>query len=80
MSATEQIANIKPCVLLYKSPLQTLQMLEEAYGKVAVKKMQVHEWHKRSCIDCISAHEDLFCGQPSTLIEEENIKCVHNAV
>jgi hypothetical protein len=37
MLATE-CANIKSS--------KTLQMLHEAYGKVAVKKMQVHELHK----------------------------------
>jgi hypothetical protein len=41
-SATEECANIKLYVLQYKDPSETLQMLEEAYGKVAVKKMQVY--------------------------------------
>jgi hypothetical protein len=30
--------NIKLCVLLHESPSETLQLLEEAYGKVAMKK------------------------------------------
>jgi hypothetical protein len=38
MSVTEQCANIKFSVLLYKSPPQTLCMLEEGYSKAAMKK------------------------------------------
>jgi hypothetical protein len=45
MPATEQYTKIKCCVLLLKSPSETLQMLEEVYGKT-VKKMQAYEWHK----------------------------------
>jgi hypothetical protein len=40
MSAIEQCANIKFCVL------KTLQMPEEAYGKMVMKKTQVCKWHK----------------------------------
>jgi hypothetical protein len=54
MSGTEQTANIKLCVFLHKSPSDILQMLEEANGKVAMKKMQVYEWHKCFCVDCVS--------------------------
>jgi hypothetical protein len=42
MLATEQYANIKCRVLLHISPSDTLQMLEEAYGKASMKKMQLH--------------------------------------
>jgi hypothetical protein len=41
MVVAEQSVNIKFCVLLQKWPSETLQMLEEAYGIVEVKKMQV---------------------------------------
>jgi hypothetical protein len=43
MSATEQQANIKCHVLPHKSPSETLQILEEAYGKAAMKETQVFE-------------------------------------
>jgi hypothetical protein len=32
---------------MYKSRSETLQMLEEVYGKAAMKKTHVYEWHKR---------------------------------
>jgi hypothetical protein len=47
--STEQCANIKFCVLLFKSPSETLQTLEEMYGKVAMKKTLVYERHKCFC-------------------------------
>ncbi|GBN31099.1 hypothetical protein AVEN_48528-1 [Araneus ventricosus] len=46
MSSLEQRANIKFCVLLAKSPSETLEMLKKAYRKDAMKKTAVYEWHK----------------------------------
>jgi hypothetical protein len=40
ISATEQRGNIKCCVLQQKSPSEKFQMLEEAYGKLAMKNTQ----------------------------------------
>jgi hypothetical protein len=42
-----KLANIKLCALLHKSLLETLLILEKAYGKAAVKETQVYKWHKR---------------------------------
>ncbi|GBO37790.1 hypothetical protein AVEN_160081-1 [Araneus ventricosus] len=47
MSSLEQKANIKFCVLLEKSPSETLEMLKKAYGNGAMKK-------KRLCTSGIS--------------------------
>jgi hypothetical protein len=38
MTATEQCVNITFCFLLYKSSLELLRMLVEAYAKAAMKK------------------------------------------
>ncbi|GBM14083.1 hypothetical protein AVEN_209970-1 [Araneus ventricosus] len=46
MSSLEQRANIKFCVLLEKSPSETLEMLKKAYGNDATRKTAVNEWHK----------------------------------
>jgi hypothetical protein len=43
----EQRINIKFCAKLGKSMSETLQMLTEAYGADAMKKLSVFEWHKR---------------------------------
>ncbi|GBL69335.1 hypothetical protein AVEN_219743-1 [Araneus ventricosus] len=47
MSSLEQRANIKFCVLLDKSPSETLLMLKKAYGNDAMKETTVYEWHNR---------------------------------
>jgi hypothetical protein len=38
MSVVEQQMNIKFCVLLQKSPVETLTMLQQEYGDRAVRK------------------------------------------
>jgi hypothetical protein len=58
MSATEQRANIKCCVLLHKSPSETLRMLEEAYGQAATEKTQVCTWDKNFHDGRASVNED----------------------
>jgi hypothetical protein len=42
----EQWINIKFCVLIDKSASETLALLTMAYGKYAVKKSSVFEWHR----------------------------------
>jgi hypothetical protein len=42
----EQCINIKLCAKLGKSMSETLQMLTEAYGADAMKRLSVFEWHK----------------------------------
>jgi hypothetical protein len=54
MSAIEQSASVKFCVLLYKSSLETLWMIEEAFGRAAVKKTglrvaQTFSWWPCEC-------------------------------
>jgi hypothetical protein len=62
MSATEQRANIKCCVLQNESPSETLRMLAEAYGKAAMKKTQVYEYHKRFHDGRANVIDDPLCG------------------
>jgi hypothetical protein len=51
MSATEQHANIKCCVLLYKSPSEKLQMLEEAINNNAGLQVALtsSRWAQNKC-------------------------------
>jgi histone-lysine N-methyltransferase SETMAR len=80
MSVTEQRTNIKFCVLLNKSPSETLRMLEKAYGKAAMKKTQVYRWHKRFRDGRASVNDDPRSGRPSTTTNDDNIERVRNAV
>jgi hypothetical protein len=41
MEAIEQSENIQFCILLHKSPSETLRMLEEAYGNEEKTALQV---------------------------------------
>lgn len=80
MEFCEQRANIKFCVLLQKSPGETLQMLIQAYGDVAMKKSQVYEWHKRFREGRVSIEDDPRSGRPSTAVTDENIERVRQVV
>jgi hypothetical protein len=43
----EQRANITFCVKICKSTSATLALLTAVYGKYAMKKSSVFEWHRR---------------------------------
>jgi hypothetical protein len=73
MWATEQWANIELCVLLHKSPSETLQKLQEACGKGAINKTQIYELHKRSRDGRVSANDNSRCGLPSTSTDDANM-------
>jgi hypothetical protein len=57
MLVTEQCSNIEFCVLLHRSPSETLQMLGEAYGK----KTWVYEWRKCSSDGHVSVSGEPHC-------------------
>jgi hypothetical protein len=66
--------------VFHKSPSETLQIPEEAYAKVAMKKIQVYEWHKRFH-DGSASDDGIPCrGRPSLSKNDENIERVSNIV
>jgi ribosomal protein S25 len=80
MSLVEQRTNVKFCVLLEKSPSETVSFLNKAYGDTAMKKSQVFEWHKRFREGRVSVDDDKRSGRPPTAINNENIERVRNIV
>ena len=44
--STEQCTNYMFSVLLHKTTIKTLTLLEEAYGEEAIKKIQLYALHK----------------------------------
>jgi hypothetical protein len=70
----------KILVSLHKSPSETLRVLEEAYGKAAMKKAQVYGWHKRLRDGRASDNVDPRCGQLSESTNDANVERVHNYV
>lgn len=79
-NVNEQRTNIKFCVLLKKSPAETLQMLTEAYGAEALKKSQVYEWHKRFREGRVNTADEPRSGRPSTATNDEKIEQVRQVV
>lgn len=78
--STEQRTNIKFCVLLHKTPAETLRLLEEAYGEAAMKKTQVYAWHKRFSGGRDSIKDDVRSGRPTTATNEAIAQRVRNVV
>ncbi|GBN59300.1 Putative uncharacterized protein FLJ37770 [Araneus ventricosus] len=74
MSSLEQRANIKFCVLLEKSPSETLEMLKKAYGNDAMKKTAVYKWHKRFHKGRTNIKDDHGTGHPSSSNADENVE------
>ncbi|KAJ4438653.1 hypothetical protein ANN_14600 [Periplaneta americana] len=72
----EQRTNIKFCVLLHKTPAETLRLLEEAYGEAA----QVYAWHKRFSGGRDSIKDDVRSGRPTTATNEAIAQRVRNVV
>ncbi|XP_054709237.1 protein GVQW3-like [Uloborus diversus] len=80
MSLLEQRGNIKFCVLLEKSPSETLEMLRKAYGNSAMKKSAVYEWHKRFLGGRTTIEDNVRTGRPSTSTTDDNIERVRKLV
>lgn len=80
MAAMEQRSNIKFCVLLKKTPTETLRMLREAYGENAVKKTHVYKWHKRFMHGRISIQDDPREGRPAKSRSNENIAVIRDII
>jgi hypothetical protein len=73
MSDIERCAYIKLCTLLHRSPPETLRMLEESYGKAALKKTQVYEWRKHFRDGHARVNDDPRCGLSATSTNDENM-------
>jgi hypothetical protein len=80
MAAVEQRSNVKFCILLKKTPKETLEMLREAYGEGAMKKTHVYKWHKRFSDGRTSIQDDPREGRPVKSRSEENIAVVRDII
>jgi hypothetical protein len=68
----EQRINIKFCAKSGKSTSETLQMLTEAYGADAMKKLSAFEWHKRFKEGREEMKDDERTGRPKAHRTDEN--------
>ena len=69
----EQRMNIKFCVKIGNSASETLALLTVAYGKYAMKKSSVFEWHRRFKEGREDVQDDPRSGQPNTQRTDENV-------
>ncbi|GBN75500.1 Putative uncharacterized protein FLJ37770 [Araneus ventricosus] len=79
-SSLEQRANIKFCVLLKKSPAETLEMLKKAYGNDAMGKTAVYEWYKSFHEGRTNIEDDHRTGRRSSSTADENVERVRKIV
>ena len=76
----EQRINIKFCVKLGKTKIETLKMLRDVYGDSSMSRTRVFEWHKRFVEGREDVKDDLKSGRPCTSTTDINIKKVQQLV
>ena len=77
---TEQQTNLKFLVLLGKTPLEALCMLEQVYKEQTLSHSTVSLWHKRFKERCKDVEDDPRCGRPSSSRNETNVELVKKIV
>jgi transposase len=80
MSQFEQRANIKFMFKLEKTPKETLQALEFAYGDTASKKSAVYEWYHRFKNGQDTLEDEPCSGRPSTSRDDKNVSKVKTLI
>jgi transposase len=76
----EQRVNIKFCVKLGKTPTETYEILQTAYGDEAVSRNSVFEWFKRFKDGREDLQDDPRSGRPSTSRNADTIANVREMV
>jgi len=76
----KQRVNIKFCVKLGKTVIETLQLLCDAYGDEALSWAQVFGWHKRVFLHRVSVEDDTISGQPSSSQNEDNVVRIRDMI
>ena len=69
----EQQINLKFLLKLTKNPIECFELLKEVYGKDAMSRSRVFEWHKHFKSGCEEVEDDPRSGRPSTATTDENI-------
>jgi hypothetical protein len=75
----EQRANIKFCVKLGKSGVETFQMIRRAYRNEAMSRARCFEWYARFKIGRTSLEDDESSGRTSTSSTPENVETFRRA-
>jgi hypothetical protein len=67
-------------VKLGKSDTETLEMLHEAFGKYALSRTAVFEWHSRFKAGRVSVEDDEISGRPGTSKTTENVEKIRELI
>ena len=76
----DQRTNLKFLVKLKKTSMESLKMLQEAYGDQAMSCARVFEWHQRFRQGEEDVEDKPRSGRPSSSKTDENMKAVRQAV
>ena len=76
----EQRINIKFCVKLGKTVIETLKMLRDIYGNSSMSRTRVFEWHKRFVEGKEDVEFDPKSGRPCTSTTDTNLEKVRQLV
>ena len=76
----EQQACIKFCVKLERCSVETVQMIQKAFGGEAMSAAQMKVWHKCFKGGWGSVESDPCSGRPATNSTAENVECVRAAI
>lgn len=77
---TELRANIKFCVKLKKTAVETFSLLRQAYGNDAICKATCYEWYTRFKNGRTSLDDDARSGRPSAAVTPENVTEIEQIV
>jgi len=70
----EQRVAIKLCVKASKSAVETIELINKAYGSAAMSRANVYPWHARFQDGREDAKDDARSGRPSTARTDENVE------
>jgi hypothetical protein len=76
----EQRANIKFCVKLSKSEVETFEMIRHAYRNEAMSRARCFEWHAHFKIGRTSLEDEERSGQTSTSSAPKNVETIRRLV
>ena len=76
----EQRICIKFCIKLEHSSMETIRMIQKAFGDDAMSAVQIKVWHKCFKGAWESAENDAHSGRPPKSSTPENAECVQAAI
>ena len=68
---------IKFCVKAGKSGVETIELINKAYGSAAMSRAIVYRWYARFRDGREDVNDDVRSGRPSTARTDENVESVH---